>query len=209
MSLEDLDQVLEIENKSFSRPWSRQYFEQELNNKELCQLFVYREDDRIIAYGDLWYMFENCDLTKIAVREEYRNRGYGYKMMSYLIRTAKARECEFMHLEVDVNNEAAIGLYRKMNFEIVRTRKKYYENGNDAYDMLRGLIEIEPRKILAIETSCDETACAIIDENLNVYSSLVTSQVEVHARFGGVIPEVAARRHVELISTIVNCAIDE
>ncbi|MBO7698300.1 MAG: tRNA (adenosine(37)-N6)-threonylcarbamoyltransferase complex transferase subunit TsaD [Erysipelotrichaceae bacterium] len=209
MSLEDLDQVLEIENKSFSRPWSRQYFEQELNNKELCQLFVYREDDRIIAYGDLWYMFENCDLTKIAVREEYRNRGYGYKMMSYLIRTAKARECEFMHLEVDVNNEAAIGLYRKMNFEIVRTRKKYYENGNDAYDMLRGLIEIEPRKILAIETSCDETACAIIDENLNVYSSLVTSQVDVHARFGGVIPEVASRMHVEMISTIVKCAIDE
>ena len=209
MKIEDLDQVLEIENKSFPRPWNRQYFEHELSNNELCQLFVYREGGNIIAYGDLWYMFENCDLTKIAVKEEYRNKGYGYRLLNYMIRTAKARECEFMHLEVDVNNEAAIGLYSKMNFEIVRTRKKYYENGNDAYDMLRGLIEVEPRKILAIETSCDETACAIIDEELNVYSSVVTSQVDVHARFGGVIPEVASRMHVEQISTIVKSAIDQ
>ena len=209
MKTEDLDQVLEIENKAFSRPWNRQYFENELSNNELCQLFVYREGGKVIAYGDLWYMFENCDLTKIAVREEYRNRGYGYRMLRHLIKTAKARECEFMHLEVDVNNEAAISLYNKLNFEIVRTRKKYYENGNDAYDMLKGLIGIEPRKVLAIETSCDETACAIIDEKLNVYSSVVTSQIDVHARFGGVIPEVASRMHVEQISTIVKSAIDE
>ena len=63
------------------------------------------------------------------------------------------------------------------------------------------------KKILAIETSCDETACAIIDENLNILSSVVTSQIDVHARFGGVIPEVASRMHVEQISTIVEEAI--
>ena len=209
MKTEDLDQVLEIEEKSFSRPWNRTYFEHELGNNELSELFVYRENGKIIAYGDLWYMFENCDLTKIAVREEYRNKGYGYRLLSYLIKKAKARECEFMHLEVDVNNSAAINLYNKMKFDIVRTRRKYYENGNDAYDMLRGLIEVEPRKVLAIDSSCDETACAIIDENLNVYSSVVTSQIDVHARFGGVIPEVASRMHVEQISTIVRSAIEE
>ena len=63
------------------------------------------------------------------------------------------------------------------------------------------------KKILAIETSCDETACAIIDENLNILSSVVTSQIDVHARFGGVIPEVASRMHVEQISTIVEEAL--
>ena len=52
------------------------------------------------------------------------------------------------------------------------------------------------KKILAIESSCDETACAIIDEELNILSSVVTSQIDVHARFGGVIPEVASRMHV-------------
>ncbi|MBQ0036489.1 MAG: tRNA (adenosine(37)-N6)-threonylcarbamoyltransferase complex transferase subunit TsaD [Firmicutes bacterium] len=65
------------------------------------------------------------------------------------------------------------------------------------------------KKILAIESSCDETACAIIDEDLNVLSSVVTSQIDVHSRFGGVIPEVASRMHVEQISTIVKSAVDE
>ena len=63
------------------------------------------------------------------------------------------------------------------------------------------------RKILAIESSCDETACAIIDENMNILSSVVTSQIDVHARFGGVIPEVASRMHVEQISIIIDEAL--
>lgn len=65
------------------------------------------------------------------------------------------------------------------------------------------------KKLLAIETSCDETACAIIDEDLNILSSVVTSQIDVHARFGGVIPEVASRMHVEQISTIVEEAVKQ
>ena len=65
------------------------------------------------------------------------------------------------------------------------------------------------KRVLAIESSCDETACAIIDEDLNILSSVVTSQIDVHARFGGVIPEIASRMHVEQISVIVEEAIKQ
>lgn len=65
------------------------------------------------------------------------------------------------------------------------------------------------KKILAIESSCDETACAIIDENLNILASVVTSQIDVHARFGGVIPEIASRMHVEQISIIIEEALKQ
>ncbi len=65
------------------------------------------------------------------------------------------------------------------------------------------------RKILAIESSCDETACAILDEELNILSSVVTSQIDIHARFGGVIPEVASRMHIEQISIIVKEAVEK
>lgn len=65
------------------------------------------------------------------------------------------------------------------------------------------------KKVLAIESSCDETACAIIDEELNILSSVVTSQIDVHARFGGVIPEIASRMHVEQISIIVEEALKQ
>ena len=67
--------------------------------------------------------------------------------------------------------------------------------------------------ILGIETSCDETAASIITENELgkpvVLSNIVSSQVEVHKEFGGVVPELAARSHIEKIDWIVQKAIDD
>ncbi len=57
-------------------------------------------------------------------------------------------------------------------------------------------MNLKPARILAIETSCDETACAIIENGRALLSSVVASQMEIHARYGGVFPEVASRQHV-------------
>ncbi len=57
--------------------------------------------------------------------------------------------------------------------------------------------------ILGIETSCDETAAALVEEDGTVRSSVVSSQAELHARFGGVVPEIASRRHLELIVPVL------
>jgi N6-L-threonylcarbamoyladenine synthase len=62
--------------------------------------------------------------------------------------------------------------------------------------------------ILGIETSCDETAAAVVSDDGSVLSSVVSSQAELHARFGGVVPEVASRRHLELIAPVVRTALD-
>jgi len=64
-------------------------------------------------------------------------------------------------------------------------------------------------KILAIETSCDETAAAVVEDGRNVLSSVVSSQVDLHARFGGVVPEVASRAHLELLTPVVDQALLE
>jgi N6-L-threonylcarbamoyladenine synthase len=61
--------------------------------------------------------------------------------------------------------------------------------------------------ILGIETSCDETAAALVTEDGRVLSSVVSSQADLHARFGGVVPEVASRRHLELVSPVVRDAL--
>jgi N6-L-threonylcarbamoyladenine synthase len=63
--------------------------------------------------------------------------------------------------------------------------------------------------ILGIETSCDETAAAVVAEGRQVLSSVVSSQVDLHARFGGVVPEIASRAHVELIGPVVADALGE
>ncbi|MBI2708804.1 MAG: tRNA (adenosine(37)-N6)-threonylcarbamoyltransferase complex transferase subunit TsaD [Actinobacteria bacterium] len=63
--------------------------------------------------------------------------------------------------------------------------------------------------ILGIETSCDETAAAVVVEGREVRSSVVSSQVDLHARFGGVVPEVASRAHVELLTPVLAQALVE
>ncbi len=63
--------------------------------------------------------------------------------------------------------------------------------------------------ILGIETSCDETAAAVVGDGSNVLSSVVSSQIDLHARFGGVVPEVASRAHVQVITPVVAQALLE
>ncbi|MGE5195448.1 MAG: tRNA (adenosine(37)-N6)-threonylcarbamoyltransferase complex transferase subunit TsaD [Deltaproteobacteria bacterium] len=65
------------------------------------------------------------------------------------------------------------------------------------------------RVLLAIESSCDETAAAVIDENLVVRSSVVASQTDLHQRFGGVVPEIASRAHVRRILPVIDDALEK
>ena len=58
-------------------------------------------------------------------------------------------------------------------------------------------------RVLGIETSCDETAAAVVVDGHHVLSSVVSSQVDLHARFGGVVPEIASRAHVESLTPVV------
>jgi N6-L-threonylcarbamoyladenine synthase len=63
--------------------------------------------------------------------------------------------------------------------------------------------------VLAIETSCDETAAAVVEDGRHVLSTVVSSQVEIHARFGGVVPEIAGRAHLDLIVPVVEEALTQ
>jgi N6-L-threonylcarbamoyladenine synthase len=63
--------------------------------------------------------------------------------------------------------------------------------------------------ILGIETSCDETAAALVTDDGEIHANVVASQAELHARFGGVVPEVASRRHLELVLPVVRQALGE
>lgn len=66
---------------------------------------------------------------------------------------------------------------------------------------------MENIKILAIESSCDETAVAIVENGKNIISNVVATQIDVHKEFGGVIPEVASRIHIENISMVIEEAL--
>jgi len=68
---------------------------------------------------------------------------------------------------------------------------------------------IQSQRILAIETSCDETAAAVIRDGRHILSNVIASQVELHARYGGVFPEIASRAHIEAIVPVIKQAMQE
>ncbi len=64
-------------------------------------------------------------------------------------------------------------------------------------------------KILGIETSCDETAAAVVEDGTEILSNVISSQVEIHSRYGGIVPEVASRQHLLSIIPIVEKALSD
>jgi tRNA N6-adenosine threonylcarbamoyltransferase len=69
-------------------------------------------------------------------------------------------------------------------------------------------VDVHVHRVLGIETSCDETAAAVVDDGSAIVSSVVSSQVDVHARYGGVVPELAGRAHVELLTPVLAEALE-
>ena len=65
------------------------------------------------------------------------------------------------------------------------------------------------RRVLGIETSCDETAASVVEDGTSIVSSVVSSQIDLHARYGGVVPELASRAHVELLTPVLADALEQ
>ncbi|MEJ8548223.1 tRNA (adenosine(37)-N6)-threonylcarbamoyltransferase complex transferase subunit TsaD [Brevibacillus borstelensis] len=88
-----------------------------------------------------------------------------------------------------------------------RKPSRYEERVQQAYLAQQG--SGRPVNILGIETSCDETSASVVQDGRTVLSNVIASQADVHKRFGGVVPEVASRRHVENITLTIEEALQE
>ena len=62
---------------------------------------------------------------------------------------------------------------------------------------------------LGIESSCDETSVSVVKNGREVLSNVINSQIDIHTQFGGVVPEIASRKHIENISNVTNAALEE
>ena len=82
-------------------------------------------------------------------------------------------------------------------------------NREEQNKVLAGLRASGHAVILGIETSCDETAAAVVEDGRAVRSNVLYSQIEIHAKYGGVVPEIAARNHVQKLPYIVEQALEQ
>ncbi|MDI6901298.1 MAG: tRNA (adenosine(37)-N6)-threonylcarbamoyltransferase complex transferase subunit TsaD [Anaerosomatales bacterium] len=212
MTPADLPAVLAIERASFSAPWSERLFAEELERTAIDRAWIVAErDGAIIGYGGLMVLGPEAHVMNLAVVESARGSGVARELALELMAIAVARGARRLTLEVRERNAAARRLYESLGFTQAGTRPGYYaDTGEDALIMWTG--ELTPAHVsamraadagtdlvLAIETSCDETAAAVMRGGRELLSSVVATQVDFHARFGGVVPEIASRKHTEAI----------
>lgn len=137
MTLEDVDAVYAIEQATFSTPWSRQSFVDEMTTNKCARYVVAEENGRVIAYAGAWLVFEEGHITNIAVQAEERGRGVGTAVTRALMQYAANMGVQYLTLEVRKNNLAAQKMYKSLGFLELGVRKRYYEdNGEDAYLMV-------------------------------------------------------------------------
>lgn len=181
----------------------------------------------LVGYAGGWVVDGQMQILKVAVDPAYRSKGIARTLVGRMAGDARdlgARSCT---LEVRASNTGAQAFYRALGLGELGTRPRYYSDREDAVIMegplplfandVAGMElrvdgtesnQLNQPLILAIETSCDETAAAIIDGEGTLLSDVVASQVDFHARFGGVVPEIASRKHIEAICGVAEEAFE-
>ena len=200
----DLPEIMALEHESFATDaWSIENMRLELLAHHTVYL-VAHENEQLIGYAGLSKVpaSTQSDIQTIAVSPNARGRGLGRALMVQLIGDARRLGATEMFLEVRADNPVAQGLYSSLGFEHIDTRKSYYQpEGIDAWIMrlefARGGVGREPI-VLGIESSCDETGVGIV-RGTTLLANVISSSMEEHARFGGVVPEIAARAHLEAL----------
>jgi len=132
---EDLDDVMEIEDCSFTAPWSRKSYE-ELWAQESIDFWVARQDEELVGYYLVQTSGLEQELHTFAVKPELRGRGIGRAMMEHMLGRASERGVEYVYLQVRPSNREAKELYKSLGFVGIGIRKNYYrDNFEDAIVM--------------------------------------------------------------------------
>lgn len=177
-----------------------------------------------------------AEIHTIGIIPEWQGKGLSKLLMDPLVAVADRLHAPIF-LEVRTDNRPAVGLYERYDFAIEGTRHAYYQpSGADAFTMVRpGFVSDatpapdtetsnRPTYIMGIESSCDETGVGIVASTattvegatggddaaqLEIVANKVASSMEQHARFGGVVPEIASRAHLEAMQPTMRAALAE
>jgi len=152
----DVPQVMAIERKAFTLPWSDYTYRHELLENRNAHYFVARRLNggvlnkstwltrllkvepkaAIVGYGGFWIVLDEAHISTIASDEQWRGRGIGELMLLAMIERSIELGAGEVTLEVRVTNQVAQGLYRKYGFEVVGQRPGYYRDNNEDADLM-------------------------------------------------------------------------
>jgi ribosomal-protein-alanine N-acetyltransferase len=132
MTEDDIPQIARIEKMVFPAPWSEAAFRSELNDNAMAMYLVLADEgrpDEVLAYGGLWKIFDEGHITNIAVTPGAQGKKLGKMLLHAMIQWAWANDLSHMTLEVRIDNDVAINLYKKAGFIDAGTRPGYYDDG--------------------------------------------------------------------------------
>ena len=141
-TIEDAKEIFAIEMECFSVPWSLDSIETELVNEDKKLYYVIEDANGVVGYAGAWLVYDEGQITNIAIRPSARRQGFGAKLTNALIEECFKRGMHEIFLEVRISNLSALSLYRQLGFTVKGMRKNYYsEPKEDAYIM--SLIKVE------------------------------------------------------------------
>jgi len=161
MKIEDVTRIYEIDQLSFSIPWTPKSYTFEINDNQTSHMIVLEtvpETSRprglldilrrsaspapmIVGYGGVWIMAGEAHISTIATHPDWRRKGLGEVLLNAMLRRSLQLKSDYCVLEVRQTNLNAQALYRKYGFEVVGRRKGYYrDNNEDALLMHVGLV---------------------------------------------------------------------
>ena len=126
---QDLDGVLEVEDESFTNPWTRDMYQWELQNRSVCHVFVVRTPDcQVAGFCAFWLVVDEIHINNVALRPAYRGQGLGTALLHRVMREARTLGAKRATLEVRASNVGARRLYERLGFAVSATRRNYYTN---------------------------------------------------------------------------------
>lgn len=140
---DDVSQLVAVERRAHSGSapetafWTEQNFESELD-KPYSQVLLMtdEETDEVVAgFIVFWLMLDECQILNVAVDPEHRRKGFAKEMVRKAIDMAVRQNMKKVFLNVRKSNRAAIELYQKQQLTVVGVRKRFYSDGEDAYEM--------------------------------------------------------------------------
>jgi len=136
MTLDDLDEVLDIERASFQTPWSRGAFRYELTQNRVARSLVARLGRQLAGYLCLWEIGHEIHITNLAVHPSLRRHGVARALLGHIVEGARRGGAELIFLEVRPTNLEALALYESFGFRVIGRRRGYYfDTGEDALVM--------------------------------------------------------------------------
>ena len=127
MQQKHIDSIAEIEKECFFMPWSAESLREELLN-DTSLFYVIENGNQVMGYIGSNNVLGEIYIDNIAIKNEYRRKGHGEKLLKYLISEGISKKADFITLEVRKSNSNAINLYEKLGFKNVGIRKNFYKN---------------------------------------------------------------------------------